>query len=206
MSGGLTFAALSLPIHRISTMLERLLTTTRSLSLWLTWLGGSLIVMSAVLVTAEVFLRKVFNFSIGGADEISGYAFGVATALALSYALFERAHIRVDALLGAFPKRLHGLINLFGMILLIGFAFVIVYNVWSMVGDTLENGSRSITPMRVPLALPQIPWLIGWMFFVFTGVLLCLVAIKRMLAGDTEGTQDLIGVKSLDEQIEDETV
>jgi hypothetical protein len=36
-------------------MLERLLTKTRSLSLWLTWLGGSLIVMSAILVTLEVF-------------------------------------------------------------------------------------------------------------------------------------------------------
>ena len=187
-------------------MLERLLTKTRSLSLWLTWLGGSLIVMSAILVTFEVFLRKVFNVSIGGADEISGYAFGVATALALSYALFERAHIRVDALLGAFPNRLHGLINLFGMIMLISFAFVVVYNVWSMVGDTLDNGSRSITPMRVPLALTQIPWLIGWMFFVFSGTLPCLVAIKRMMAGDADGTQDLIGVKSLDEQIEDETV
>ena len=187
-------------------MLERLLTNTRTVSLWLTWLGGSLIVLSAFLVTAEVFLRKFFNFSIGGADEISGYAFGVATALALSYALFERAHIRVDALLGVFPKKLHGVINLFGMIMLIGFASVVVYNVWSMVGDSLDNGSRSITPMRVPLALPQIPWLLGWMFFVFSGVLICLVAIKRMMAGDIAGTQDLIGVKSLDEQIEDETV
>jgi hypothetical protein len=44
------------------------------------------------------------------------------------------------------------------------------------------------------------------MFFVFSGTLLCLVAIKRMMAGDADGTQDLIGVKSLDEQIEDETV
>jgi TRAP-type C4-dicarboxylate transport system permease small subunit len=185
-------------------MLERLLNSTRTLSLWLTWLGGTLIVLSAFLVTLEVFLRKVFNVSIGGADEISGYAFGVATAL--SYALFERAHIRVDALLGAIPKALHGAINLFGMIMLISFAAVIVYNVWSLVGDTLDNGSRSITPMRVPLAIPQIPWLLGWMFFVFSGALLCLVAVKRMLAGDTDGTQDLIGVKSLDEQIEDETV
>ena len=187
-------------------MLERMLTKTRTLSLWLTWLGGSLIVMAAFLVTAEVLLRKVFNFSIGGADEISGYAFGVATALALSYALLERAHIRVDALLGAFPKALHGIINLFGMVVLIGFAFVVVYNVWSMVADTLQNGSRSITPMRVPLALPQIPWLLGWMFFVFSGALICLVAIKRMREGDAAGTQDLLGVKSLDEQIQDETV
>jgi TRAP-type C4-dicarboxylate transport system permease small subunit len=172
----------------------------------MTWLGGTLIVLSAFLVTAEVFLRKVFNISLGGADEISGYAFGVATSLALSFALFERAHIRVDALLGAIPKGLHTLINLFGLVLLTGFALVVVLMVWSMVSDTLDNGSRSITPMRVPLAIPQIPWLLGWMFFVFSGVLIGLAAIKRHFAGDDAGVQELIGIKSLDEQIEDETV
>ncbi len=187
-------------------MLDKLLNGTRTFSLWMTWLGGMLIVLSAFLVTLEVFLRKVFNVSLGGADEISGYAFGVATALALSFALFERAHIRVDALLGAIPKVLHPMINLFGLIMLTGFAFVVVLMVWSMVGDTLENGSRSITPMRVPLAIPQIPWLLGWMFFVFSGVLIGLVAIKRYFEGDEAGVQALIGVKSLDEQIEDETV
>jgi len=187
-------------------MLDSLLHATRKVSLWLTWLGGTLIVLSAFLVTLEVFLRKVFNISLGGADEISGYAFGVATTLALSYALFERAHIRVDALLGTFPKALRPLINLFGLVMLIGFAFVIVVMVWGMVGDTLENGSRSITPMRVPLAIPQIPWLIGWMFFVFSGVLIGLVSIQRYLLGDEPGVQELIGVKSLDEQIQDETV
>lgn len=187
-------------------MLDKLLTGTRTFSLWMTWLGGTLIVLSAFLVTLEVILRKAFNVSLGGADEISGYAFGVATALALSYALFERAHIRVDALLGAIPKGLHPYINLFGLILLTGFAAVVVTMVWSMVGDTLENGSRSITPMRVPLAIPQIPWLLGWMFFVFSGVLIGLVALKRHLGGDETGVQELIGVKSLDEQIQDETV
>jgi len=130
----------------------------------------------------------------------------VATALALSYALFERAHIRVDALLTMFPKGLQGIINLIGMLLLIGFAAVVVWNVWSMVGDTLSNGSRSITPMRVPLAIPQIPWLLGWAFFVFSGLLIAAVAVQRMIRRDPQGTQDLIGVKSLDEQIQDETV
>lgn len=187
-------------------MLDRLLNGTRNVSLWLTWLGGTLIVLSAFLVTLEVLLRKIFNVSLGGADEISGYAFGVATTLAFSYALFERSHIRVDALLGTFPKALRPIINLFGLIMLIGFALVVVTNVWSMVADTLDNGSRSITPMRVPLAIPQIPWLFGWMFFVFSGVLIGLVAIKRYLARDESGVQELIGVKSLDEQIQDETV
>lgn len=187
-------------------MLERLLGGTRTFSLWLTWLGGTLIVLSAFLVTLEVILRKVLNVSLGGADEISGYAFGVATALALSYALFERAHIRVDALMNVFPRALRPMINLFGHVMLIGFAAVIVAMVWTMVADTLEFGSRSITPMRVPLAIPQIPWLLGWMFFVFAGVLIAATAIQRYIRRDEAGVQDLIGIKSLDEQIEDETV
>jgi len=48
--------------------------------------------------------------------------------------------------------------------------------------------------------------LLGWMFFLFSGFLILLVALKRMLQGDGVAAQDLVGVKSLDEQIEDETV
>ena len=44
------------------------------------------------------------------------------------------------------------------------------------------------------------------MFFVFSGLLIAVVAIRQYLRGDAAGVQDLIGVKSLDEQIEDETV
>lgn len=187
-------------------MLDALLNGTRRLSLWLTWLGGTLIVLSAFLVTLEVILRKLFNISLGGADEISGYAFGVATALAFSYALFERAHIRVDALIGVLPQAFRPILNLFGHILLVGFAFVVVCMVCGMVADTLEFGSRSITPMRVPLAIPQIPWLIGWMFFVFSGALIAAAAVSKYFKKDTAAVQDLIGVKSLDEQIKDETV
>ncbi len=187
-------------------MLEDALNKARRLSLWLTWVGGVLIILSAFLVTLEVIMRKTLNISLGGADEISGYAFGVATALSFSFALFERAHIRVDALVGHIPRKLLIPLNFLGLALLVGFAGVVAAMVWSMVGDTLENNSRSITPMRVPLALPQIPWLAGWLFFVLSGVLLFLVALRRAVRGDHEGVQDLIGLKSLDEQIEDEKV
>ena len=187
-------------------MLEHLLSKTRTVSLWLTWLGGTLIILSAFLVTFEVLLRKLFNVSLGGADEISGYAFGIATAFALSYSLFERAHIRVDALMGVIPKRLHPWINFLGLFLLVSFGLIVTVMIWNMVGDTLKHGSRSITPMRVPLAWPQLPWLFGWILFVFSGVTLCLVALKRYFAGDQAGVQDLIGIKSIDEQIEDESV
>ncbi len=55
----------------------------------LAWLGGALILGSAFLVTVEVLLRKFFGTSIAGADEISGYAFGVATSLGFAFALLN---------------------------------------------------------------------------------------------------------------------
>lgn len=184
----------------------RLIDTAHSLSRVLVWIGGVMILGSAFLVTFEVFARKLFNYSIGGADEISGYAFGVATTLGLAFALFERAHIRVDALFILLPRVLRIILNFFGLALMIGFAGIITYMAWDMVGDTLKHGSRSITPMRTPLAWPQIPWLIGWLLFVAAGVLLFAGALWAVIKGDTAKADQMIGVKTLDEQIEDETV
>ncbi|MEM7506567.1 MAG: TRAP transporter small permease [Pseudomonadota bacterium] len=186
--------------------MNRLLDATRGLSRVLVWIGGTLIVFSALLVTVEVFLRKLFNVSIGGADELSGYAFGVATTLGFAHALFERAHIRVDAAYTLFPRWLKLGASVLGLALLIGFVAIVSFMAWGMVMDTLTHGSRSITPMRTPLAIPQIPWLAGWIFFAFTGALLLATALMRLARGDAEGADRLIGMKSIDEQIEDEKV
>ena len=186
-------------------MLDRLIGGAHGLSRVLVWIGGGLILASALLVTVEVVLRKVAGISIGGADELSGYAFGVATSFGFAYALFERAHIRVDALYNLFPLVLKVMLSLIGLALLIGFAATVAWTAWSLVADTLAHGSRSITPMRTPLALPQIPWLIGWLFFVLCGVLVLLAALRRTLGGDLAGADRMIGVKTVDEQVEEET-
>ncbi|MEM7296313.1 MAG: TRAP transporter small permease subunit, partial [Pseudomonadota bacterium] len=65
--------------------MTRIVTTLHSLSRVLVWIGGILILGSAGLVTVEVFGRKLFNYSIGGADELSGYAFAVATTFGLAF-------------------------------------------------------------------------------------------------------------------------
>lgn len=186
-------------------MIDRLVNGARSVSRVLVWIGGSLILLSAFVVTLEVLMRKAFNASLGGADEISGYAFAVATSLAFAHALFERAHIRVDALYTLFPRPLRIAADFLGIALLVGFAAVASWMAWGLIADTLQHGSRSITPMRVPLAIPQLPWLLGWLLFVVAGVLLLLAALRRALARDLTGVERLIGVKSVDEQIDDET-
>ena len=151
-------------------------------------------------------MRKVFNTSIGGADELSGYAFGIATTFGLAFALFERAHIRVDAAYNLFPRWLKLLADFVGIILLAGFAGVISFMAWGMVGDTISYNSHSITPLRTPLMFPQIPWLFGWLYFVFCSGLIVFVALLAIVRRDVDQAERLIGAKTLDEQVEEETV
>ncbi|MEM9029338.1 MAG: TRAP transporter small permease [Pseudomonadota bacterium] len=184
--------------------MSRLLATMRQFSRVLTWFGGVLLIGSAFLVTIDVLCRKLLNVSLGGADELSGYAFCMATALALSYALFERAHIRVDFLYRMFPSGVRRFADLLGLIMLLGFAVIATWMAWFLLSDTMTYGSRSITPLRTPLIYPQAVWFFGWVFFCFTAAVLICATALRLVAGDGAGASELAGIKSLDEQIEDE--
>jgi hypothetical protein len=89
--------------------------------------------------------------------------------------------------------------------LLVSFIAMIAYlgfNLWS---DSVTFGSRSITPMRMPLAIPQALWLGGLLFGVFTGVVLILAGATALWRRDWQTVQALVGVKSVDEQIKEET-
>ncbi|MEZ5659783.1 MAG: TRAP transporter small permease [Burkholderiaceae bacterium] len=185
-------------------MIDRLLSIATRISTWLVWFGGALLIGAALLVTVEVFSRKFFNVSMAGADELSGYAFGVATTLAMAYALFHRAHIRVDAAYGFFPLWLRRAADLIGHLLLLGLVVVIAMTAWGLVADTIEYGSRSITPMRTPLIIPQLPWLAGWIFFIVCLVLVIVAAIFKLATGRGAEADRLIGVPSVQEQIDEE--
>ncbi len=69
------------------------------------WVGGALLLASATTVAVDVIVRKAFRLSLGGADELSGYAFAIAVAWALPFALLQRANIRIDALYARLPAR-----------------------------------------------------------------------------------------------------
>lgn len=171
----------------------------------LVWFGGAILILSAAVVTVDVLLRKVLSVSLGGSDELSGYAFGIATMVSLAYALIHRANIRVDAFYHHFPKPLRAVVDIAGLGLLVAFLSLIAYLGFKMWSDSIVFGSRSITPMRVPLAVPQTLWLGGLLFGVLTGFVLVLAGATALWRREWQRVQTLVGVKSVDEQIKDET-
>lgn len=168
------------------------------------WLGGALVLLAAVLIGIDVVLRKLFVSSIGGADELAGYALAIGTAWALAAALLDRAHIRIDSLYLLFPAPLRTVCDIAGLVLLVGFFGLVGWHGLGVVQQSWASGSRSQSALQVPVILPQLLWVAGLGVFVAIGTVLLLAALGRLLAGDPAGTGRLIGTRSAEEEVEEE--
>ncbi|MFC4270466.1 TRAP transporter small permease subunit [Sneathiella chungangensis] len=186
-------------------MINRLLGSFEAISKRLVWLGGIMLIGAAFLVTIDVFARKFLNISLAGSDELSGYAFGMSTSLAFAYALLSRANIRVDAFYHLFPRWGRVASDIIGLALLLGFIGLIAYLGFNLLTDSFFHGSRSITPLRTPLAIPQTVWWLGLAFALLTGLLILVASLHAVFRKDWATIQRLVGVKSVDEQIDEET-
>src|SRR3546814_4708567 len=81
------------------------------LSSLLACIFGYMMLALSIVVTVETIGRKLFDFSLQGADELGGYALAVGSSIGFSAALIERAHIRVDLFHGLLPRPLRILLN-----------------------------------------------------------------------------------------------
>ena len=165
------------------------------------WLGGALILLAAILIGIDVSLRKLFSVSIGGADELAGYALAIGMAWALAAALLDRAHIRIDSLYVFFPAPVRILLDFIGLALFVGFFALVGWHGIGVVQQSWISGSRSQSALETPVVVPQIIWLAGLGVFVLVGTVLFLVALGRLLAGDREAVAQLIGTRSGEEEI-----
>ena len=185
-------------------MLDRLLRINERIAHVAVWVGGTLMIFSACMVTVDVLLRKFLSVTLGGADEISGYLFAIATVWAFSYAALHRVNVRIDALYTLLPRPLRAVLDLFGLVLLTGFVLLLTWRATLLFTDTVENWSRSITPLQTPLAIPQSLWLAGLLLFSFTLLLLMTACVAALLRGNLSTVQRLAGVRTVSEEVEEE--
>jgi TRAP-type C4-dicarboxylate transport system permease small subunit len=184
--------------------MERSLSLMRSISRWGLWFGGALVLLAALLIGVDVILRKFFTTSIGGADELAGYALAIGTAWGLAATLLERAHIRIDTLYMLFPRVYRIVLDLFGLALFIFFFAMVAWHGSGVVMQSWASGSRSQSALQIPTVIPQLIWIIGLLLFVLVGVTLFLDALVKLKTGDRAGIGRTIGIRSAEEDVEEE--
>jgi TRAP-type C4-dicarboxylate transport system permease small subunit len=176
----------------------------RRLTRWGLWFGGALVLAAAILIGIDVCLRKFFAQSIGGADELAGYALAIGTAWSLGAALIDRAHIRIDSLYVLFPTRLRLALDFVGLILFVGFFALIARHGWSMVGQSWSAGSRSQSALQTPTVIPQAIWFVGLAGLVVVGLVLFVHALRLAVRGKAGAVATAIGTRSAEEDVEAE--
>jgi TRAP-type C4-dicarboxylate transport system permease small subunit len=176
----------------------------RRVAHWGLWLGGALVLLAALLIGVDVVMRKFFSASIGGADELAGYALALGTAWALAAALLERAHIRIDSLYVRLPRRLRFALDVAGLVLLIAFFGLTAWHGWSMVAQSWSAGSRSQSALQTPIVIPQLGWLLGLLVFASVGILVLVHAMMLAAHGQRAAVARLIGTRSAEEEVDEE--
>ena len=73
--------------------------------------GLAFLVLAGAVAT-ETIMRKVFNRSLQGVDELGGYILALAGATSFAVALVARAHIRIDLVHDHLPLALRVILNI----------------------------------------------------------------------------------------------
>jgi len=166
--------------------------------------GGVLILLAALLLSVDVMIRKVFNVTIGGADELAGYALATGSALAFGFALFERAHVRIDTLYSLFSVRLRMTLDLLGVTAILVFFGVITRHAYAVLEQSVISNTHSLSQLGTPLIVPQAIWVVGLGIFLLIALLLLVRGGLAFLAGDSRALFELIGPRSALEELQQE--
>lgn len=165
---------------------------------------GMIFVGLAVLVTVETLSRKLFNFSLQGADELGGYALAVGSTIAFSLALMGRAHIRVDVFHDKLPRRAQAVLNWLAIVALAAFGVFIAWVAFKVLADTLEYGSTAQTPWATPLIYPQSVWYAGLVIFALVATGYAVRATVLLFGGHTERLNEDFQPRSAKEELKEE--
>jgi len=168
------------------------------------WIGGSLLLASAILVSVDVVIRKLFTVSLGGADELSGYAFAIGIAWAFPFALLRRANVRIDALYQHLPARVSAVLDIVALVALAVFVTVLTRYAWEVASASWRLDALSNSALKMPLWIPQGLWFLGLALFFLTTAALTLRAGLALASGDLATVRKLAGARSIQEEAAEE--
>jgi len=184
--------------------LGRLLQAAHTLSRGAVWVGGALTLASVALIAYDVIVRKLFVINVGGADELSGYAFAISTTWALAFAVLSRANVRVDVVYERLPVRAAAVLDWLSLVALGVFIVYLTRYGYEVVAASWWQNSAANTPLATPLWIPQGLWLLGLAWMCVVLALMLLRASFALVTGDLATLRALCGVRSAQEEAEEE--
>lgn len=156
--------------------------------------AGALLLVSVCVTLFDVIARPL-GLSLGGTDELSGYAMAIATGWGVCYALTMQAHVRIDLLRTRVSAVVRSWFDAVAIFSVAAVALAVAYRAWPVLAKTLKTGATANTTLETPLWIPQCLWLAGWVWFAVSATTLSLAACFYLLKGDHKNTEEFIGLR-----------
>jgi TRAP-type C4-dicarboxylate transport system permease small subunit len=156
-----------------------------------------MLLVAALTICVDIVLRYGFSRTVGGADDLAGYALAIASAWGFSAALLSRSHIRIDTVYVRLKSRLaRAALDLLSLACMALFAGLLAWHGWGVFHLSYVSSSRSQSAIEMPLAIPQGVWFAGLAFFVAVALFLLMRACLGLAGKDLDTVFRLAGSKS----------
>ena len=168
--------------------------------------GGAMLLVASLVVCVDIFLRYAFSMTVGGADELSGYALAIASAWGFSAALLSRSHIRIDTAYVRVPRRARAVLDLLSLACFTLFFGLVTWHAWGVLRQSWVSDSHSQSAIEMPLVYPQALWFAGLAFLIAVALLLLARALDSWFKGELDRLFETIGSKSAVAEAKEEIV
>lgn len=170
----------------------RIIMALRRLNRVVALLVGAGLLICAAFVLTDILMRR-FGTSLGGTEEIAGYAMALATAWGMAFTLLELGHVRIDLLRSRVQAFGRALFDVFSMVVMSGVIVTIAIKSWPVLERSITNGSTANTPLETPLVWVHTPWFAGWVWFALMSCIVTLCALSLLVKGRYETTETVAG-------------
>lgn len=184
--------------------MERLHTIAHGISRVGAIAGGMLLLLASIVIFVDITLRYTMSRTLGGADELAGYALAIASAWGFSTALLTRSHIRIDTVYVRVRRGIRAALDIASLAALAFFFALVAWHAWGVVQQSWVSQSRSQSELETLLVIPQGLWFAGLIFFVAVALLLLAQSLFAGLTGSLDKVFALIGSKSAVAEAEEE--
>ena len=117
---------------------------------------GFVLVALVSLVCGEAMLRGMFNYSLGFAEEVTGYGVVFLTFLGAALALRRGALFRVHFLFDKLPANTRMWITRIFVIVAVVICTILAWKAFDLMLSSMSRGKFAPTVLRTPLWLPQL--------------------------------------------------
>jgi TRAP-type C4-dicarboxylate transport system permease small subunit len=187
-------------------LMERLQTIATGISRVGSIIGGAMLLVASIIICIDITLRYTLSWTVGGADELSGYALAIASAWGFSAAILTRSHIRIDTAYVRVKPRVRAALDLLSLTAFAFFFALVTWHAWGVLRQSWVSDSHSLSEIQMPLVVPQTLWVLGLVFFVAVLLLLLARGLHAFATGDLDGLFALIGSKSAVAEAEEEVI